>query len=86
MPNVKMTIVLWYYRQTMNMDNCRQSTTMMMQAMTIEMNRPNHYRSCHLGLLFSVHYNCNAQQHIDQLHQFTDNVIYIANLMQTLVG
>ena len=36
MSNVKMTIVLWYYRQTMNTENCLQRTTMMMQAMTIE--------------------------------------------------
>ena len=33
-------------------------------------------------MIFSVHYNCNAQQHhiIYKLHQLTDTVIYIANL------
>ena len=36
MLNVKMTIVLWYYRQTMNTDKCLQRTALMMQAMTIE--------------------------------------------------
>ena len=32
------------------------------------------------SMLFSVHYNCNAQQHIYKLHQLTDTVMYISNL------
>ena len=31
-------------------------------------------------MLFSVHYNCNAQQHIYKLHQLTDTVIYIVGV------
>ena len=31
-------------------------------------------------MLFSVHYNCNAQQHIYKLNKLTYTVIYIANL------
>ena len=37
MPRVKMTIVQWYYRQTISMENCLQRKTTMMQAMTIEL-------------------------------------------------
>ena len=35
----------------------------------------------HTIMFFMLYCNCNAHQHIYKLHQLTDNVIYIANLI-----